>query len=78
MIFFCDSFDFLIFWKKINKPQKIANMGMESKYKFKWCCKINMVLFDSYIIVIYLEVFLECMHTSIGNLVQHGKFDLKT
>jgi len=27
---------------------------------------------------VYLEVFLECMHTSIGNLVQHGKFDLKT
>jgi len=24
---------------------------------------------------VYLEVFLECMHTSIGNLVQHGKFD---
>jgi NADH-ubiquinone oxidoreductase chain 4 len=27
---------------------------------------------------VYLKVFLECMHTSIGNLVQHGKFDLKT
>ncbi len=27
---------------------------------------------------VYLEMFLECMHTSIGNLVQHGKFDLKT
>ncbi len=24
---------------------------------------------------VYPEVFLECMHTSIGNLVQHGKFD---
>ncbi len=24
---------------------------------------------------VYLEVFLECMHTSIGNLVQDGKFD---
>jgi NADH-ubiquinone oxidoreductase chain 4 len=27
---------------------------------------------------VYPEVFLECMHTSIGNLVQHGKFNLKT
>ncbi len=27
---------------------------------------------------VYLEVFLECMHTSIVNLVHHGKFDFKT
>jgi NADH-ubiquinone oxidoreductase chain 4 len=24
---------------------------------------------------VYPEVFLECMHTSVSNLVQHGKFD---
>jgi NADH-ubiquinone oxidoreductase chain 4 len=24
---------------------------------------------------VYPEVFLKCMHTSIGNLMQHGKFD---
>jgi NADH:ubiquinone oxidoreductase subunit 4 (subunit M) len=23
---------------------------------------------------VYPEMFLECMHTSIGNLMQHGKF----
>jgi len=27
---------------------------------------------------VYLEVFLECMHTFIGNSVQHVKFDYKT
>jgi NADH-ubiquinone oxidoreductase chain 4 len=24
---------------------------------------------------VYPEVFLECMHTSVSNLVQHGRFD---
>jgi len=53
MNFFCDS----TFWKKINKPQKVANIGMESKFKFKWSCKMNMVFFNSLIIVLFYFTF---------------------
>jgi hypothetical protein len=53
MIFFCDS----TFWKKINETQKIANIGMESKFKLKWGCKMNMVFFNSLIIVLFYFTF---------------------
>jgi hypothetical protein len=47
----------LTFWKEINKPQQNANIGMESKFKFKWGCKMNMVLFNSLIIVLFYFTF---------------------
>jgi hypothetical protein len=47
----------LTFWKKINKPQKLANIGMESKPSFKWGCKMNATLFNSLIIVLLYFTF---------------------